>query len=212
MLNKGKILLIAAIICISTASLFACLVPSSCYIKAESNATKITDGDYAGWFLYQIDVEWSLAKGLSHWDIILKDGCAAPDHLIEFDIPAGYSTSEEHPDNPTALGWTGYFERNEKEYFKNPLIRYEGPFFPPSDEPGPEGYGTFSFYSNIVPEFGTFENVIVAKANGCYEFGDLVGAYPSCNVSTPEPASMSLFALAFLIITKFKKRQPDIRR
>ena len=71
------------LICIFTVPLLAIDAP---YITGTSTATLITEGDYTGWYFYQIEFEWDLdaqGAGLSHWNLILKTDCASPDHLIE---------------------------------------------------------------------------------------------------------------------------------
>ena len=102
-----------------------------------------------------MDIEWDLdhqGQGLSHWDVILKAGCAIEDHLIEFDTTAGYSTSENEPVNPAALWWTGFFVREGDSFLgiTEPIVKYNDSYNPldPSDEPSAAGYGVFSYYAN----------------------------------------------------------------
>lgn len=189
----------------------AVIVPP--YITATSTATLVNGGQYDGWYKYTIDFNWYFegpGSGLSHWDIILKPGCAEDDHLIEFDTWAGYSTSEDFPDDPGALGWTGFFEKNGDGSIPDvtdPIVKFDEPFDPDDDEPGKQGYGTFCFYSNIIPENGTFEDKIVSKGGSGVGvvFGDLQGDYPSCTI-VPEPATMAIMVmgLSALVIRRCK--------
>ncbi len=182
-------------------------------ISGTSTATLITDpGPHQGWYLYEIEIEWHLfgqGSGLSHPDLILKLECAGDDHLIEFDAPAALSSSEKFPEDPEALGWTGYFERNGDPSLDPPLnlpvVKYEDPFFPTDDEPASEGVGTFWFYTNAVPEYGTYENALVAKAGLIPDtYGYLTGAYPSCTL--PEPGAFILLGIGGLAILRRVRR------
>ena len=70
------------------------------WIAGTSSATVVSDpgSPHDGWYLYVMDISWDLdhqGVGLSHWDLLLKTGCAELDHLIEFPDPAGESTSDE---------------------------------------------------------------------------------------------------------------------
>ena len=207
MKSKNYAAIVVVVLCLFSNSLFAVLMPP--YIHGSSTATLLDSGDYAGMYLYEIDVVWNLggcAPGLSHWDLILKQGCADLDHLIWFDSPAGFSTSEDHPSNPLALGWTGYLNRvgDPSIDIVSPVIKYDEPFDPEDDEPASSGYGTFCFYSNIVPEYGVYQMVLVTKAGHMDPtFGELQGAYPSCTI-IPEPATILLLGLgsSFLFVRK----------
>ena len=179
-------------------------------ITATSTATLVTDpGPHEGWLYYEIVVSWNLSNGLSHWDLILKDGCKSLDHLIEFDTPAGYSNSENEPDNPNALHWTGFFDRagDDSVDVGNAVVKYNNPVNPldPSDEPGKTGSGTFGFYANIFDETVSAQPLVIAKAGETNTLGNLTGAYPSCTI-TPEPAAIGLLGLGALALLKRKRK------
>jgi len=198
-------LFVVVILCSCTLPMYAGMVsPSS--ISGVSTATLQTEGEYAGWYLYEIDFQWSLygrGAGLSHWDLILKDGCAEEDHLIVFDTPAGFSTRWGRLCKPNAMSWTGYFERKgDKSIGLNkPVVKYDGPHIPKWAVAGSKGYGTFWFYSNIVPEYGTYDNVLVAKSGCRVICGDLSGAYPSCTI-VPEPATVLMLGVSSMLFIK----------
>ncbi|MFC1739224.1 PEP-CTERM sorting domain-containing protein [Planctomycetota bacterium] len=181
------------------------LVPPDIIVTG-SSATLITDGGlYDGWYLYEMNVEWALNYGLSHWDLVLKPEWDPVDHLIEFPTPGGYSTSEEYPDDPMAMGWTGFFELTGDPSIPvtDPLIKYNSPHDPPG-EPDTYGYGTFNYFANIIPEYGTYSNVLIAKNDQETVFADYTGYYPSCNI-VPEPATIFLLGLGGLAILKRRR-------
>jgi hypothetical protein len=217
-----KALMVLAV-CFFALPAHATLIPPD--IAGTSTATLITEGSHDGWYLYEIDIEWDLegpgtglshwdldglGTGLSHWDLVLLADCALLDHLIVFDSPAGYSTTETEPSNPTAMGWSGYFNRDGDPGagIANPVVKYNDPFFPDTAQPGEQGYGTFSFKANIIPEYGTYENALVAKAGAGTDpvYGDLVGAYPSCTI-IPEPATWLIFGLGSLLAACHRPRR-----
>ena len=209
MVDKGKIITIAAsaLFCMISVTTLGTETP---YIDGISTATLITEaGPYQDWYLYEVFVEWNLdgqGTGLSHWDVKLKTGCANTDHLIEFDTPAGYSTTEDSPTDPTAMGWSGYFIRTGDPTVPgdDPVLKYNDPYYPLTAEPGPVGYGTFYFYANIIPENGTYAGGVIAKYGTTSVAGDLTGDYPSCTV-IPEPGSILLFGLVPLLLRKKRR-------
>jgi hypothetical protein len=185
-------------LCFCSSPIYACMVHP--YISGVSTATLLSEGEYEGWYLYKVSFEWNLGRrgaGLNHWDLILKENFAEEDHLIRFDAPAGLSTSKRFPCDTDAMGWTGYFNRkgDRSINLKKPVVGYDGPHFSKWPVAGPIGHGEFWFYSNIIPEYGTYDNVLVARAGICHKiFGDLSGAYPSCTV-VPEPVTVLLLGL-----------------
>jgi hypothetical protein len=210
--NKQFFIVVAVLVfCIFASPSFAILVPP--YIEGTSTATLIVGGARDGWYYYEMEINWDLdgtGAGLSHLDMILGLECAELDHLVEFDSPAGFSTTETEPTNPTAMGWTGYFERDGDPTSgePNPAIKFNDPYFPGDAEPGSDGYGTFSFYSNIVPADGTLADALFAKSGSGAEdvFGDLVGDYPSCTI-VPEPATIMLLCIGSLVVCRGKRRR-----
>jgi len=174
-------------------------------ITGESTAALETTGPYAGWHRYDFTVIWDLGTGpgLSHWDLLMKAGCAEPDHLFASDDPAGYSNSEEEPTNMTAVVWTMSFlpGGDPTTGSTNPAIKYEHVENPLAN-PGPQGTGNFWFYCNVIPESGTFEDALVGKSgNDTITLGTLTGDWPSCTV-TPEPTVLALLAIGGLAVIR----------
>jgi len=192
MKSKKVLLTVILALCLYPANLFACnVVPD---INGFSTATEIFEGEYEGWYYYEIEVDWNLEQDISHWDLILKPGCAEDDHLIE--SASGIS-------NGGLITWLGYFERKGDKSM-NPDITYPVVKFEPEGEPGSSGSGTFWFYSNIEPEYlGPYIDTVAAKAGTTDTYGPLEGAYPSCNVS-PEPATVLLLGAGSLLLVKKK--------
>lgn len=204
------IVVVALVVCIFASASFAVLVPP--YIEGTSTATLVVGGARDGWYYYQMEVSWDLdgpGSGLSHLDLLIELECAELDHLVEFDVPAGFSTTETELTNPTAMGWSGYFNRtgDPTTGLTNPALKFNDPYFPVDAEPGPTGYGTFSFYSNILPENGTLVDGLFAKSGSGVEdiFGDLTGDFPSCTI-VPEPATIMLLCIGSFVICRRKRR------
>ena len=204
--NKKFVALLAAgAVFMCAAQVSASLIPPD--IVGNITATEITDGGvHDGWYFYEISVEWDLngsGGGLSHFDIIFESVCSLPD--IDFDSPAGYSTSASEPTNPNAMGWTGYFEPlGDPTVTDSPVIKFNSPHVP-EGEAGAQGYGTFSFYADGAPVYGVYTDALVAKAGTLpLTYGDLTGYAPAC--ITPEPTSMLLLGIGGFVALLRKLR------
>ena len=183
-------------------------------ISATGTAELVQGGDYAGWYKYTYDLTWDLTKGLSHWDLILKPGCTQPDHEIVFETALGgaydgLSTGDDwSPSQPVVftVSYEGMFEPqgDPSIHLTAPLIKWEP--YDLGDEPGKKGVGQFWFYANILPEYSTFDNVVVAKSGQNNVVGDMAGAYPSCQ-TIPEPATVVLLGLGGVGIVLSRRRR-----
>ena len=183
-------------------------------ISGTGTAELVQTGDYAGWYKYTYDVTWNLTKGLSHLDLILKPGCTQDDHHIVFETELGgaadgWSTDEcWHPGKPVVFTvlYEGMFEPTGDPSINltSPLIKWEP--YENGDEPGKKGTGEFWFYANIIPEYGSLDNVFAAKYGTHKVFGDLVGAYPSCE-TIPEPASVALVMVGTAMMVVMRRRR-----
>jgi hypothetical protein len=216
-----------------------CSNANATYINGTSTATKVTaddlaaapDGVQAGWYKYTMDITWDLdgqGTSISHWDLILKNGCAEMDHLFIFggfdSSVSGQSTSEAYPEEPFTVSWSGILNRNgdPPTGISDPLIKYEYPALdeygnpiPPAEEAGPAGYGEFWYYANIVPQNGSDENgspwvnALVGKGGvNTVIWGDLIGDAPSCVVipgEVPEPSTIILLGLGGMALLRKRR-------
>ena len=182
--------------CLALGALLASGPPArACVISGTGTADLVQTGDYAGWYKYTYEVTWNLSKGLSHLDLVLKPGCTQDDHHIVFETELGGAYDGESPGE----GWDP----------GNPVVvtvSSEG-MFEPNGDPGKTGVGQFWFYANILPEYSTFDNIVVAKSGQNKVFGDMTGAYPSCQV-IPEPATAVLLlgGLGLTVLSERRRR------
>ncbi|MGB2614650.1 MAG: PEP-CTERM sorting domain-containing protein [Phycisphaerae bacterium] len=202
--------------CLALGALLASGPPAGAgVISGTGTADLVQTGDYAGWYKYTYEVTWNLSKGLRHLDLVLKPGCTQDDHHIVFETELGGAYDGEStgegwdPGNPVVftVSYEGMFEPNGDPSIPltAPLIKWEP--YDLGDEPGKTGVGQFWFYANILPEYSTFDNVVVAKSGQNKVFGDMTGAYPSCQV-IPEPATAVLLlgGLGLTVLSERRRR------
>jgi hypothetical protein len=184
-------------------------------ISAVGSAELISEGAFAGWYKYTYDVTWSLSRGLSHWDLVLKPACTQEDHLFVFDTDIGgafdgLSTGKNWSSSKPVVftvSYEGDFEaRGDPSIgLTNPLVKWE-PIA--GDDPRKYGVGTFWFYSNVIPEYGTFDDIVVGKYGRYTKYGDLTGAYPSCQV-IPEPFTVGLLGVGVVLTMLTRRRNTE---
>jgi len=183
-------------------------------IEGVGTVERVTEGPYLGWYKYTYEVTWNLSHGLSHLDVVHKPGCLADDHVLWFDTDwggsaDGLSTDDDwKPGDPISLTvpYEGTFGPggDPSTGLTSPLVKWE----PTGSEPGKQGVAQFWYYANIIPEYGTFDDVVVAKAGRYVVLGDLTGAYPSCSViHAPEPATLALLLFG-VGVTACRKGRP----
>ncbi|MBE3132332.1 MAG: PEP-CTERM sorting domain-containing protein, partial [Acidobacteria bacterium] len=84
------------------------------------------------------------------------------------------------------------------------LVKWE----PSGGEPGKQGAGTFWFYSNVIPEYGAYSDILIAKNGRNVTYGDMEGAWPSCSVTphVPEPATFGLLIVGMVAVAARRRR------
>jgi hypothetical protein len=180
------------------ALLLASAPASGSIISAVGTAQQVTGGVYDGWFKYSYTLTWDLSKGLSHVDMVIPP-CAAQSKQFGFDteiggINDGLSTgSSYHTGDPLnfVIPFEGTYEpRGDPSISLNsPIVKWEAMN---GRDLGKVGVGEFSFYSNAIPFFGTFENAFYAKYGRNEIAGNLTGPVPVCPPTpVPEPATMA---------------------
>ncbi|MGB2936606.1 MAG: hypothetical protein WBD05_00170 [Phycisphaerae bacterium] len=193
--------------------LLGALAAEASTISGTGTAELLDEGPYAGWYQYTYDATWDLSKGLSHLDLILKPGCVAEDHLFHFDTDMGgphdgLSTGEGWGTNDPVVftvPYQGFFEvgGDPSVSVSAPVVKWEPD--ETDDEPGKQGVGTFWFYSNVIPEYSDFGDVMVAKYGPHKKSGNLSGAYPSCEI-IPEPFTAGFLGAGLVLVFVMKRR------
>lgn len=182
------------------------------YITGESTASLVDEGEYTGLYRYDISISWNLKYPYSHlnnFDIILNQASLSPDTIIEFSTAAGHSTGRFLSDNIQDATWTGSFLASNISLGDKPVIEYDPVNL--IGHIGSRGYGVFSFYSNMIPEYGVYDDVLATEHGfRSVTYGTLTGAYPSgtitASTNVPEPATITLLGLGLTFVFVTKKR------
>ena len=203
-----SVFVVSLVLCVGTAS-------AQDFITGTSTASEILDpGPTQGWYQYDMDIQWDFTlagqgAGLSHWDIVLTL-CTDLGFDVVFPDPAGTSTGENSPADPTAILWFAEWLPEGDPVIvppiTDPIIKYDQ-VADQLDDAGNVGFGTFSFIMNSAPlPDQTHADTLVGKFGNNNIFGDLTGAYPDCDVPIPEPTSLALLAAGLLLGVRRKGR------
>jgi hypothetical protein len=214
--SRSKILTV----CFSAAAAIGALLVCSsqaggALISGVGAAELMTEGSYSGWYKYTYTVTWDLSKDLSHLDLVVPDCSTGGWCQFAFDTDAGgsedgHSTgSDYHTGQPVVFSvpYAGAFEpRGDPSIsLAKPLIKWE-PYS--CRQPGKDGVGEFWFYSTGAPITGLFDDVWAAKFGQNTVYGDLTGAYPTCDEPVPEPATLAYLAVgvAAALVNRRRRR------
>jgi hypothetical protein len=169
---------------------------ADCFIEGHCEAEPNTEAPDLGAWKYTVELSWSSCDnhGLSHIDLLLGfkgHSCECEEFVFNFNDPAGNSDGVR--DDDCVLFYEGEFECYGDPSLPDihePILKFEP--IEEDCEAGPEGSGTFVFYSNWEPGPVQTPNewlVFKAAGNGCS--GPLSGVLPglACETTASSEAS-----------------------
>jgi len=164
------------------------------YIGGTVSGSLQTSGEHEGLYMYEFDIDWELAKGLSHVNLVLPECLQTEGLVFEFDVPAGYSTGQSSLD-PYAIQWLGQFEHGDPSIgLVAELLKYEP--IEVGDEPGKVGTGYFWVYSNMRLECMDSTDIVAGKSGADPVYGQVV----------PEPATVFLLGMGWFLAFACKNK------
>ncbi len=199
---KNYVVLIIFLVLIVSAIQTVSAIP---LITGTSSATLIDKGDYAGLYRYDISLSWKQISNFNEINLPLNINLDQTQRII-FPEPAGYSLSEGPHENVTT--WIGTFvdNYNSSLFGGKDYIDFTAIFTPSSQNHGKTSSGTFSFYSDIVPQYVLDKTVFVEHSgHKPKNYGDIKGDFPS-ETSIPEPATIVLLGIGAVPLL-FRKRR-----
>jgi hypothetical protein len=174
-------------------------------ITGTSSSTFIDNGQYSGLYRYDVSISWKGRRNLDEIIILLNNNLDESQQFL-FPEPAGSSTAYRSPGILTT--WTGTFvdNQNSKLFNGKEYIQFAASILPAKGRLGRGGFGTFTFYSDLAPDFGLHDNILVEYGgHGQKNYGDVSGALPSVQI-IPEPATIALIGIGGFMLFFRKKR------
>ncbi len=199
---KNYVVLIIFLVLIVSAIQAVSAIP---LITGTSSATLIDKGDYAGLYRYDIALSWKQIGNFNEINLPLNINLDQTQQII-FPEPAGYSLRDGMNDNVTA--WIGTFvdNHNSSLFGCKDYIVFTAIFTPGHQNHGKTSSGTFSFYSDMAPQYVLDETVFIEHSgHKLKNYGDIKGDFPS-ETSIPEPATLVLLGFGAVPLL-FRKRR-----
>ena len=187
-------------LCIGTLLLAGAASAQDCSITGIVTATENVDGPDLGDWCYTLELTWDTGSqyALSHFDFLLDmegGNCNCEDFsdALAWEDPVGSSNGE--PDDCTVY-YAAYLECDGDPSIPDVegiLLKFE-PYEDDDCEPGPVGFGTFVFYSDLEPAPIAENNLfLIDKFAGFACSGEISGDFPgmACDPVSNESSTWS---------------------